>query len=465
MPRMVCRFGFVALLLALLLPAPAVTQEKDKAPAAPSTGVAIDKKEMAERVKQEFLHAWNAYKAHAWGHDDLRPLTKTYRDWHDAPLLMTAVDAMSTMHLMGLEEEAKRTREFVIANLRFDHSISVKNFEITIRILGGLLSAHQLSGDVRLLSMAEDLGRRLLPAFDSPTGMPYMYVNIGTGSVHGNVSNPAEIGTLLIEFGTLSKLTGKPEFYDKAKRALAELHKRRAKTGLVGSTINIETGAWVSKRSHVGGGIDSYYEYLLKCSILFGDKDCESMWKESVAALNKHVAHQVSGSLWYGQVNMDSGDRIGTRFGALDAFLPAVLALGGDIDRAKRLQESSYKMWQIAGIEPEAIDYAAMKITSPGYPLRPEIMESAYYLYFFTQDPRYLEMGKVFFDGLVQHSRTEAGYAALSNVITKEKADHMESFFLAETLKYLYLLFAPRETLDLTKWVFNTEAHPVRRTW
>ena len=91
-------------------------------------------------------------------------------------------------------------------------------------------------------------------------------------------------------------------------------------------------------------------------------------------------------------------------------------------------------MWTTFGIEPEGMDYATMKVVYPGYPLRPEIIESAYYLYFYTQDPRYLEMGKVFFDSLVQHCRTEAGYAALSNVITKEKADHMESFFLAETL-------------------------------
>jgi mannosidase alpha-like ER degradation enhancer 2 len=92
-------------------------------------------------------------------------------------------------------------------------------------------------------------------------------------------------------------------------------------------------------------------------------------------------------------------------------------------------------------------------------------MESAYYLYFFTREGRYREMGRVFLGDLVRHCRTEAGFAALRNVETKEKSDNMESFFLAETLKYLYLLFAPPETLDLRKVVFNTEAHPLRRTW
>ncbi len=122
-------------------------------------------------------------------------------------------------------------------------------------------------------------------------------------------------------------------------------------------------------------------------------------------------------------------------------------------------------MWTTFGIEPEELDYSTMKITSPGYQLRPEIMESAYYLHFFTQDPRYREMGRTFLSDLVRYCRTGAGFAALSNAATKEKADRMESYFLAETFKYLYLLFAPREKLDLSQVIFNTEAHPIRRTW
>jgi len=425
----------------------------------------VDKAALAARVREEFLHAWNAYKKFAWGSDELRPLSKGARNWHSASLLMTPVDALDTLLLMGLDGEAKAAADYIAKNLSFDHDISVKNFEITIRILGGLLSGHQVMRDERLLALADDLGQRLLPAFESKTDMPYMYINLKTGAVRGDVSNPAEIGTLLLEFGTLARLTRKPVYYEKAKRALVELYKRRSPIGLVGSTINVETGAWVNTRSHIGGGIDSYYEYLLKSWLLFGDEDCGEMWRKSVAALNKYLAHETESGLWYGRVEMETGKRVATRYGALDAFLPAVLALGGDLDRARRLQESGYKMWQVAGIEPEALDYSTMKITSPGYPLRPEIMESAYYLYFLTREARWLEMGRVFFEGLVQHCRTEAGYAALRNVETKEKADNMESFFLAETLKYLYLLFAPPETLDLKAVVFNTEAHPLRKTW
>jgi len=316
-----------------------------------------------------------------------------------------------------------------------------------------------------LLNLAEDLGNRLLPAFDSPTGMPYMYVNLKTGKTRGAVSNPAEIGTLLIEFGALSKLTGKPVFYDKAKRALVELYNRRSKIGLVGSAINVETGEWTDPASHISGGIDSYYEYLLKASILFDDKDCQRMWKTSIDAVNKYLADTTHGGLWYSQVDMNTGKRLSTHYGGLDAFFPAVLARAGDLDRARRLQESSYKMWTTFGIEPEEMDYSNFKIVHAAYPLRPEIMESGYYLYFYTRDPRYLEMASTFIGSLVHYCKTSSGYAALASVETREKKDSMESFFLAETLKYLYLTFAPRETLDLNKVVFNTEAHPIQKTW
>src|SRR5438128_1473025 len=164
---------------------------------------------MASRVREEFLHAWNGYKRYAWGHDELRPLSKGNHDWHSVSLLMTPVDALDTMILMGLDDEAARTRDFIVKNLSFNPDIYVKNFEITIRLLGGLLSSHQLTGDKHLLELAEDLGNRLLPAFESPTGMPYVNVNLKTGAVRDEKTNPAEVGTLLIEFGTLSKLTGK----------------------------------------------------------------------------------------------------------------------------------------------------------------------------------------------------------------------------------------------------------------
>jgi mannosidase alpha-like ER degradation enhancer 2 len=304
-----------------------------------------------------------------------------------------------------------------------------------------------------------------VPAFNTPTGMPYMFVNLRTGKTSGARSNPAEIGTLILEFGTLSKLTNNPVYMEKAKRALVELYKRRSKIDLVGEEIDVETGAWVGKASHVGGGIDSYYEYLLKCSRLFGDQECTSMWQTSIRALNKHLADEAPSGLWYGEVDMNSGKRTVSEFGALHAFFPAVLVLGGDVKRARRLEESCFRMWTLRGIEPEVLDYRTMEIKGPGYQLRPEIIESAYYLHHATHDDRYLTMGRTFFDALYKNCRTDAGYTTLKSVVTMEKGDLMPSYFLTETLKYFFLLFAPDSALDLDKVVFNTEAHPLRRTW
>ncbi|MGE5278318.1 MAG: glycoside hydrolase family 47 protein [Acidobacteriota bacterium] len=428
-----------------------------------SATASFDRPHWAARVREEILHAWRGYERYAWGHDELLPISRRGRDWYGQSLEMTPVDALDTLILTGLKAEADRARLLIVETLSFDRDVSVQNFEVTIRLLGGLLSGYELTGDARLLALAEDLGRRLLPAFGSATGMPYRFVNLRTGSVSGGRSNPAEIGTLVLEFGTLSRLTGRPVFLEKARNALVQLYRRRSKIGLVGEEIDVETGEWVSRASHAGGGIDSYYEYLLKCARLFGDGDCGRMWRESVRALNAYLADEAPSGLWYGQADMVTGARTASEFGALHAFLPAVLALGGDLPRARRLQDSCWRMWMLDGIEPELLDYRAMRVLEPAYALRPEIAESAYCLRRLTKDPRYLEMGRALFEGLLRHCRVDAGYTVLSDVAAKKKGDLMPSYFLAETLKYLYLLFAPDAALDFDRVVFNTEAHPLRR--
>jgi mannosidase alpha-like ER degradation enhancer 2 len=447
--------------------------------ALPAFGQTVDKKQMAEKVKTEFLHAWNGYKQYCWGHDDLKPLSKTCRDWYGTPIYMTPVDSLDSLYLLGFNKEADETRKYIVKNLDFDKDIEVQVFEITIRELGGLLSAYQITGDKKLLDLAFLLGNRLTPAFNSPTGMPYRFVNLKTGKTRDPISNPAEIGTLLIEFGALSKLTGAPGFYDKAKRALVEVYKRRSAIGLVGTNINVETGKWTNTDSHVSAEIDSYYEYLLKAAILFDDKDCRDMWEDSIAKINSYLADEgdnmskknvakgaaIVGDLWYGHSDMNTGKRTATTTGALDAFFPAVLVLDGDLNRARALQDSMFKMWQVSGIEPEVYNYRTGKVEESGYPLRPEIVESTYYLYQATKDPKYLAMGKEMFDDIVKYCRTDVAYAGLRSAVTKEKTDYMHSFFFAETMKYFYLLFAPEKTLDLKKIVFNTEAHPIRKTW
>jgi hypothetical protein len=292
--------------------------------------------------------------------------------------------------------------------------------------------------------------------------MPYEFVNLRTGKVRGAISNPAEVA-LLPEFGTLSKLTGDPVYYDTAKRAMTELWKRRSSLDLVGLGINVETGDWTDSTSTISGGIDSFDEYLLKSWLLFGDRDCLEMWQKSIVAINRYLAEQTRFGLWYGQADMRTGARTTHEYGALDAFFPAVLALAGDLPGAEALQRSSFQMWTLYGIEPDTLDYIRLSAPDPGYPLRPEIIESTYYLHHLTGDPIYLHMGQDYFDSLVRWCRTPVAYAALTDVRTKQQKDDMESFFFAETLKYLYLLYAPRDTVDWKKFIFNTEAHPLKR--
>jgi len=418
----------------------------------------------AALVRAAFLHAWDGYVRYAWGHDQLEPLSRGWRDWYPASLEMTPLDGFDTMLLMGLREPAARAKRLILDSLSFDRDFPVQVFEVTIRELGGLLSAYQLDGDPRFLALARDLGNRLLPAFGSKTGMPYRFVNLRTGAVTGPVSNPAEIGTLTLEFGTLSKLTGDGRYYAAAKRAVTELFARRSPLGLVGSAIDVETGEWKDPDSHVSGGIDSYYEYLLKAWLLFRDPDFERMWDSSIAAVNRYLADDRDG-LWYGHADMTTGRRTATEYGALDAFLPAVLAKSGDTARAGRLMASVYRMWTTFGIEPEVLDYTTLQPVEAGYQLRPEALESAYYLWRLTGDRRYREMGRVMVDSLLHYTRSDVGFTALASVVTKQRRDAMESFFLAETLKYAYLLFAPPATLDFDAIVFNTEAHPLRATW
>jgi len=429
-----------------------------------ATGLPSDQ-EMAEAVKAEFLHAWNGYLTYARGHDALLPLSRSYRDWYDASLVMTPIDGFDTMLLMGLDEEAEEAKALIMEGLSFDHDFPVQIFEMTIRLLGGLNTAYQMDGDPRFLELATELADRMMPAFESATGMPYVRVNLRTGEKEWQVNNPAEIGTLMLEFGTLSRLTGNPSYFDAAKAAVTEVFNRRSEIGLVGTTIDVETGEWQDRSTHISGRIDSYYEYLLKAGLLFDDDDFLSMWEGSVASVNRYLADEVDGHLWYGYADMDSGERTATRFGALDAFWPGVLALSGDLDRAAQLMESVYLMWTTFGVEPEGLDYTTMEVVWGGYPLRPEALESAYILYTLTGDERYKVMGWDIFQRIVRWCRNDVGFAHLEDVRTKEQSDGMQSFFLAETLKYAYLLFAPEGTLDFNAVIFNTEAHPIWKTW
>ncbi len=419
------------------------------------------KTEMQTTVKKACARAWSGYKRYAWGYDALKPISKQGHNWYGTSFLMTPVDAFDTFLLLGLKTEAKESKELIFSKLRFDVNEEVQFFEITIRLLGGLLSAYELDGDKRFLHLAEDLGKRLLPAFASPTGMPYRYVHLQSGRVRDSISNPAEIGTCLLEFGKLTQCTGDSVYFKAAKKATLEIYKRRSSIDLVGTLIDVNSGAWTNTESHISGRIDSYYEYLYKAWLLFGDKECKDAWEVSNAAIKKWLLKEVASGWYCTRVDMQSGKETRPVYGALDAFYAGLAALSGDVATAKNVQTGNYYMWTRFGIEPERFNFRNDSLQYGDYPLRPENIESCFYLYRTTKNDLYLQMGKRMVSDILTKCKTEAGYAAVKNVATLELEDSMESFFFAETLKYAYLLFAPENALDLKKVVFNTEAHPL----
>ncbi|MFA6871845.1 MAG: glycoside hydrolase family 47 protein [Bacteroidaceae bacterium] len=367
--------------------------------------------------------------------------------------------------LNGIRERKRGAKKLIFSQLNFDKDMEVQQFEIAIRLVGGLISAYQLDGDARFLQLATDLADRFLPVFNTPTGIPYRMVNLRTGAISKNTTNPCEVGSMLLEYGMLSKLTGNPIYYEKCKKGVVALYNRRGKTGLVAGAINCDTGEWLDNRAHIRGGIDAYYEYLLKGSILFGDADLKEMWETSLKGINSYLGDHTNNGYWIGEADMNTGARTATTFGALDCFWNGCLILTGETDLAKELQASIFKMWTLHDVEPESIDYSTMEIQSAYYMIRPEAIESTYYVWKATGQKKYYEMGKTMFESIEKYCQVENGYVQLRDVRTKEKWDTLESFFFAETMKYCYLFFAPEHVFSFKDYVLNTEAHPFKNTW
>ena len=413
-------------------------------------------------VVEACRHAWQGYRQYANGYDALKPITKTGQNWYASSLLMTPVDAFDTFILMHMNAEAGEAKNLIFRDLSFNKDMEVQLFEVSIRFLGGLLSSYELDGDPRFLELAKDLGKRLLPAFNSPTGMPYRYVNLVTGKTRDALSNPAEIGTYLLEFGKLTQYTGDSVYYKTAKNASFSVFKRRSNIGLVGTVIDVTTGKWVNTESQIGARIDSYYEYLFKAWLLFGDKDCKVAWEASNDSIIKYLYRKTAKGAFFTRVDMNTGKETAPLYGALDAFYAGVLALSGKLDLARNIQQGNTYMWVKFKIEPEEFNFRTDSILYPNYALRPENLECCFYLYRLTGDGQYIRLAKKMINDILSKCRTEAAYAAIKDVRTLELEDSMESFFFAETLKYAYLIFAPETTLDLKKVVLTTEAHPLK---
>lgn len=420
---------------------------------------------LAEEVKSETKAAWDAYRTYAWGHDILKPISKTYGDWYEEPMFISPIDAFSTLYIMGLNEEASEIENYVADSLSFDKDVFVKTFELNIRVLGGLVSMYHLTKNEKVLAKAEDFGERLLKAYDSPTGMPYYWVNLKTGEAKGEIINVAEAGTSLIEMGVLSYYTGNPKYYEAAKKATRAVFDRRSELDLTSEYINIESGEWRDEKSHIGAMIDSYYEYLYKAWLLFGDQEAKEMWDTHSPAIEKYLAKTDGDLQWYGVANSNTGEYLGDRITLWDAFFPGLLMISGNEPSARKTMAKWDIIWNKKGLVPMIYEAQKDSIMEGAFFLNPEVIESAYYMLHFTGEDQYKDMLQGYFEDLKTHTKTESGgYSSIHDVRTMEKKDEMATFFFAETLKYLYLGFGAVPEYGLDKVVFSTEAHPFVRS-
>ena len=447
-------------------------------------------KEEREALKEEardmFYHAYNAYMDNAYPADELMPLSCKGRYRGSEPnrgdidstlgnFSLTLVDTLDTLVVLGDLEEFENAVKLVARDVSFDTDVIVSLFETNIRMLGGLLSGHILAeylqqrADImpwyrgELLNLAKDLGYRFLPAFNTTTGIPYGRINLK----HGMKGVPVEVsretctacaGSMILEMAALSRLTGEAIFEEKAQKAMDVLWRMRHRgTDLMGSVLNVHSGDWVRRDSGVGAGIDSYYEYCLKAYILLGDEKYLGRFNKHYQAVMKYVSQ---GPMLL-DVHMHRPNTNSKNFmDALLAFWPGLQVLKGDIKPAVETHEMLYQVMQRHNFIPEAftIDF---QVHWGHHPLRPEFLESTYFLYRATGDHYYLGVGRKVLKSLQTYARVPCGYAAVSDVRTNKHDDTMDSFVLSETFKYLFLLFAePGElVLDLDEFIFTTEGH------
>uniref|UniRef100_A0A1A8CWV2 alpha-1,2-Mannosidase n=1 Tax=Nothobranchius kadleci TaxID=1051664 RepID=A0A1A8CWV2_NOTKA len=447
-----------------------------------------EKNKLRNQVVEMFDHAYQNYMDHAYPADELMPLTCRGRvrglepsrgDVDDAlgKFSLTLIDTLDTLVLLNKTTEFEAAVRRVLSDVRLDNDIVVSVFETNIRVLGGLLGGHSMAVMLKegrqhmqwyqdeLLNMAKDLGLRLLPAFNTSSGLPYPRVNLKHGVRGPETRTGTETdtctacaGTMILEFAALSRFTGDPVFEEHARRALDFLwEKRQRNSNLVGTTINIHSGEWVRRDSGVGAGIDSYYEYLLKAYVLLGDDEFLQRFNTHYASIMKYISQppllldvHIHKPLLPARTWMDS----------LLAFFPGLQVLKGDIRPAIETHEMLYQVTKKHNFLPEAFT-TDFRVHWAQHPLRPEFAESTYFLYKATGDPYYLEAGRTILDNLNRFARVPCGFAAMKDVRTGSHEDRMDSFFLAEMFKYLFLLFAETDDLpfDVEDYVFTTEAH------
>lgn len=372
--------------------------------------------------------------------------------------------------------------------------------------------------DGQLLRLAYDLGNRLVPAFWTSTGIPYPRVNLRhgipfyarspgnfgpegqcdteqNGSAEITETCSAGAGSLVLEFTVLSRLTKEPKFEELAKRAFWAIWERRSPIDLIGAGIDAETGSWLHAWTGIGAGIDSFFEYAFKSHILlsgqpviFGSRTEDTLdprslfeplsqaehssrtfldaWNTAHAAIKRHIYRGTNFQHpHYVQVDLTTGAPRAFWVDALSAYYPGLLAMSGHVEEATQGHLMSTAIWSRFSALPERYSMATGGVEGGlgWWPGRPELIESTWYLYRATEDPWFVYVGEMLLRDIKRRCWTPCGWAGIQNVLTGEKTDRMESFFLGETAKYFFLLFYPDHPLNKldAPFVFTTEGHPL----
>lgn len=441
-----------------------------------------------DKIKEMMKYAWDNYKRYAWGLNELKPISK---QGHSSNLFgniqgATIVDALDTLFIMEMKEEFKEAKEWVEKNLDFNVNAEISVFEVNIRFVGGLLSAYYLSGEEIFRKKAVELGEKLLPAFNTPTGIPWALLNIKSGIgrnwpwASGGSSILAEFGTLHLEFVHLSHLSGNPVFAEKVMNIRKVLSRLDKPEGLYPNYLNPSSGQWGQHHVSIGGLGDSFYEYLLKAWLMSDktDEEGKKMYYDAVQAIETHLIRKSSGGLTY--IAEWKGGLLEHKMGHLTCFAGGMFALGADgapsdktghhIELGAEIARTCHESYDRTSMKlgPEAfrfdggVEAIATRQNEKYYILRPEVIETYMYMWRLTHDPKYRQWAWEAVEALEKHCRVDGGYSGIRDVYSNHEShdDVQQSFFLSETLKYLYLLFSDDDLLPFEHWVFNTEAHP-----
>ncbi len=424
---------------------------------------------IAREVRTEFVHAWEGYKRFAWGFDEVLPVSGKpadfFIDGHSFGL--SIIEALDTLYVMELDDELVTSVEWLRGSLDFNVDGDMEMFEANIRMVAGLLTGYEITGERFFLNGARDLADRLLPAFTkSPTGAPYRFVNLRTGAVRDATSNLAEIGSNILEFGDLSRLTGDSKYLDASMKAYRAVIGKRSALNLLGTHFDVERGEFVGTDDAAPNPpADSFYEYLWGGWQMLGNAQTRDWYRMLTDAMLKYQAVRVDGNLWFQRVDYTTGKPTGnTHTSELAAFYAELIAKGGDRDAGEAYYQSWTRILERYGLIPETVDYRDLSIVSAAYPLLPEYPNSSFDLWFLTHNDVYRTTGYAYFEGLRKNCRVPNGYTALKDIRTTPMTldDYFPAYSFSENFKYLYLMFADSPRFDGANYYLNTEGKILR---